>query len=141
MRQIYTRHIEVPHLKTFPAQVEAEFYNCARRAFSRTAQTEPLWLDLPGLRSLKLVMMPDAWVVADSALEYLPVLAWTEFSADTHRALHEPVSCQLRYYHNKAQVILEPVKAIMLAQLRSHLGDGAQGDTQNGDVINLPPQR
>ncbi len=130
----YTRHNELPVLSAWPAKIEADCYNIVRRALTRQGQPPgAIWLDMPELRSLRLILMPDAWVVADGALNDMPVAAWTDFAPAPDRALHEPVISQLRYYHGHAGLIVGKTKAIMRRELRGQLGDG-DGD---GRVVKL----
>ena len=91
----YTRLDEVPAYEVRPERIEPRQWARVRRALHRVGG--PLRLDLPGLRSLELILQADAWVVVDAAQGDLPIIAWTGFSPVT--ALHLPVDCELRYYH------------------------------------------
>ena len=133
MRGPYDRHRQVPALSVRPAEIDADCYNKVRRALARRTEADPIWLDLPGLRNLRLVLMPEAWVVADQALGHMPVIAWMGFAPAPDRALHDEVPCELHFYQGRAERILESVRAVMRRQLRAHLGDGAG----RGEVVAL----
>jgi len=133
MRGPYTRHVEASALSARRAEVDADCYNKVRRALARRSEADPIWLDLPGLRSLKLVLMPDAWVVADRAMGHFPVVAWMGFAPATDRALHDEVPCEVHFYQGRAGRLLDPIRAVMRRQLRTHLGDGAG----RGEVVAL----
>ena len=130
----YTRHDEHPPLDERPVEIPAECYNCARLALIRSGDDGPLWLDLPGLASLKLALMPDAWVVADWRLGKLPLMAWTGFCPAAGRALHEAVPCGFRTYAGSADRLLASVDPIMRRQLRAHV----KTKSGSGEIVALP---
>ncbi|SFJ96662.1 hypothetical protein [Celeribacter neptunius] len=117
----YTRHEDHPPLSERPEEIPAECYNCARLALIRGGGEEPLWLPLPGLLSLKLALMPEAWVVADWRRGQMPLIVWAEFRPAPDRGLHQPVPCALRNYTGAAERIFPSVCRIMQRQLRAHL--------------------
>lgn len=105
---MYTRHDELPALSAWPTQVEARDYNTASRALHRTHGG--LRLSLPDLPLLDLIVQSGAWVVVDRSLNDMPVAAWVDFAPKPDRALHEPVRCELRYYHGAAGKIVACVR-------------------------------
>ncbi len=137
MRGRYTRHLDGTPVATASCDIPADCYNCAIRAMGRCDHPDaPVWLDLPGLRSLKLVLQPEAWVVTDQALGHLPVMAWTDFTPDPDRGLHEPVPARLKLYRSQAERVMMSVRPVMLRQLGSYLAGDRQPDGP-ADVIRL----
>lgn len=131
----YFKHLELPIYSALPAKIEAECFNLALRALTRRGpEAGPIWLEMPELRSLKLIITAEAWVVADGALHDMPVAAWTDFAPSPARALHEPVPCTLAYYHGMAGLIVTRTKDILRRDLAEMLGDG-DGD---GGVVAFP---
>lgn len=131
---MYTRHDEVPVLSEWPATVDAGHYHIVYRALKRTPPS--IRLVLPGLKTLDLILQADAWVIVDRAFNDVPVAAWVGFKADQREGLHEPVGCDLRYYHGHAGMIIKQVLDLMDALLQEQLDDGE--DTH--DVIAFPTQ-
>ncbi len=91
----YTRHEEVPAYETRIDRIEAVRYNRVRLALTRLGPD--LRLPLNGMGQFEMILQDDAWVCVDRNLSDLPILAWSHFRRPD--ALHEPVPCQLRYYH------------------------------------------
>lgn len=119
---MYTRHDEIPALSAWPDKVEALHYNIVQRALSRTKQA--IRLELPGLKTLDLILQSDAWIIVDRAFNDVPVAAWANFDPADERGLHEPVPCELRYYHGHAGMIIKQVLDLMDALLQDKLNDG-----------------
>ena len=139
MKGRYTRHLDGSPVAETPCDIPADCYNCAIRAIGRCEPPDaPVWLDLPGLMSLKLVLQRDAWVVTDQALGHLPVMAWTDFAPAPDRGLHQPVPATLRLYQGRAERVMMSVRPVMLRQLGAHLTEGAPA-TGPADVIPLRP--
>ncbi len=129
---MYTRHDELPVLYRRQGQMEAEHYNLVSRALRRLESS--IRLRLPGLKTLDLILQADAWIVVDRAFNDVPVVAWTGFKTQERSGLHEPVSCELRYFHGHAAIIRTRVLALMDTLLEERLGDG--GDVHN--VLSFP---
>jgi len=110
---MYTRHDELPVLSAWPTQVDARTFNAALRALARA--DSPIRLDLPEFYRLQLILQPGSWVVVDTASNEMPITAWVNFSAGPDRGLHEPVTCELRYFHG--------VSAKVAGHLRAGLGE------------------
>lgn len=119
---MYTRHDEVPVLANWPEKIEALHYNIVRRALTR--KPSGIRLALPGLKTLDLILQTDAWVIVDRAFNDVPVAAWVDFQPDDDRGLHEPVPCELRYFHGHASMIIKQVLELMDALLKDQLNDG-----------------
>jgi hypothetical protein len=141
VRGAYTRHLTARPLATETCEIGAECYNCLRRALARADTSGPVWLDLPGLGTMKLALLPDAMVVADRALGHLPMAAWTGIAPGADRGLHEPVPCLLTLFHSRGERLIGAVEAAMQRQLRAHLRDTtAPVASDAAAVIALRPQ-
>lgn len=121
---MYTRHDELPNLSAWPSRVEARYFNVACRALTR--KPAGYRLELPGLKSMDMILQAGAWIVVDGAHNDVPVLSWSGFDCDGTRALHEPVACELRYFHGHAGMIVNKCLAAMEEVLRKMMEDGAR---------------
>jgi hypothetical protein len=65
-------------------------------------------------------------------------VAWTHFCTAGRAGLHEPVQCQVRYYHARAGVILRTVFADLAEVLEGRL---AQGRSGHGCPVSRLPRR
>ncbi len=93
----------IPVLNSAPCSVPAARYNQVRLALRRLAN--PLRFELPGLRSLDMILEDGLWVIVDRDLNDIPIVAWTDFEA--RDSLHTPLQCTLRHYHAHATVIID----------------------------------
>ena len=118
----YNRHQEVPPLSVWPSAVDAAQFHTVYRALKRSPPA--IRLELPGLKTLDLILQPEAWIVVDRAFNDLPVAAWTGFRAGERDGLHEPVPCELRYFHGYAGMIIKRVLETMDAELNAALLEG-----------------
>ncbi|GKY89330.1 hypothetical protein [Sinisalibacter aestuarii] len=123
MKGAYTRHLLARPLAVEACEIAPDCYSCMRRALARADLSGPVWLDLPGLGTMKLALLPDALVVADRALGHLPMAAWTEIRALPDRGLHEPVPCQLALYHSRGARLIGAMRAAMERELNRHLAE------------------
>ena len=101
---LYTRHDEVPQLGARSGKVESLFYNHAQTALKRLGNQ--IRLKIPRLKHLDLILQKDAWIIVDITLNDVPVVAWTNFETRGRTSLHEPVPCEIRYFHYAASMIL-----------------------------------
>lgn len=107
---------QLPVYSSREAQLPAARYNRARLALRRLGDSR---LELPGLRTLDLILEEQVWAVLDRALNDIPIVAWTDFA---HRSdLHNPVSCRVKYYHAHARMIEERVLTLMDKLLEERL--------------------
>ena len=127
-----TRMDEVPALWVFQSKVEATIFNRIRLALLRLG--EPQRIELKHLRGLDLLLGREAWVCVDRTLNDLPVIAWTHFEVAGREQLQAPVSCEIRYYHGHAGMIVRTALDDALEVLEQRLG-GAAGSP----VSTLPP--
>lgn len=119
----YTRHLMARPLAVTACAIAPDCYSCLRRALARSDPSGPVWLDLPGLGMMKLALLPDALVIADRELGHLPMAAWTDIRPLPERALHEPVPCQLTYYHSRGERLIGAIRVAMERALRQHMAE------------------
>ena len=110
-----TRIENVPKLKTERMLIDGARYNQVRLGLLRLEN--PLRLKLTGLRGMDIILDDTTWVCVDRTMYDLPVLAWTDFENSNRNGLHEPVHCQLHFYHIHADLIIETVLATMTSVL------------------------
>jgi len=113
------RLADLPIFERRSDTVDGHFYNHARLALKRLGN--PTRLSLEGLRGLDFVIENEIWVCVDRTLNDIPVLAWVDFNSNGRSALHEPVRCELRFYHCHAGVIRARVLEIMERYVTEHL--------------------
>ena len=133
---MYWRHEQIVRLSAWPTKVEARVYNLARRALARLGGE--LRIPMRGLRTLDMIVQEGAWIIVDRSLNDLPVAAWTDFEAEEGRGLHEPVICELRYYHGHAGLVIKKVLRRMEEELGALLAAGGEGEA--GQVIAFRPR-
>ena len=133
---MYWRHEHIVRLSAWPTKVEARHFNLAKRALARFGGE--LRFAMRGLRSLDLIVQEGAWIIVDRSLNDLPIAAWTEFQDSETRGLHQPVICELRYYHGHAGLVVKKA----LRRLEEELGALLDGDDggESGRVIAFRPR-
>ena len=129
---MYIRHTEIPALSAWPDTIAAVHFNIVHRALKRTPGG--IRLRLPGLKTLDLILQDDAWIIVDRAFNDVPVAAWLDFQVDRERALHDPVPCELRYFHGHAGMVTKRVLNLMDDLLNEQLRDG----DDSHQVIDFP---
>lgn len=126
---MYTRHQEVPVFEFRDSELDAGRYNRVQLALKRLGGE--LRLQLPKLKDLDLILQRDAWVVVDTSLADLPIIAWTDLRVEGRTALNEPVPCRLRLYHANAGLLVQRVLAAMDRILARRLDRHApEGDAE-----------
>lgn len=95
---------EVPKYSQASCRVQAGDYNIIRLALRRLP--EPIVLQLNKLPHINMIIDEDSWVCVDSSLNDLPIIAWTDFQTGRRSNLHEPIQCQLSYYHFQASALV-----------------------------------
>ena len=123
----YTRHDEVPVLHTREGKMEAIYFNHVQTAFKKLGPQ--IRLRIPKLKHLELLIQRDAWVVVDLALSEFPILCWTKFQSQHRDNLHEPVQCEVRYFHYGASMIYNKTIEGMELMLGELLGDDTTIDS------------
>jgi len=101
---LYTRHDEVPQLSARAGKVDALYYNHVQTALKQLGNQ--IRLTIPKLKHLDLIIQKDAWIIVDIVLNDVPVVAWTNFETKGRDSLHEPIQCEIRFFHYAASMIL-----------------------------------
>ena len=102
-----SRFSKIPILKAEAYYVNASHYNRVRVALARLEK--PLRIELVNLSGLDIILDDTEWVCVDRNLGDLPAVAWTDFKTKTRNGLHKPVACQIRYYHDHADLLCDTV--------------------------------
>ncbi|MGD8483987.1 MAG: hypothetical protein PVJ63_09690 [Thioalkalispiraceae bacterium] len=126
--ELYTRHNEVPILRQHDSKVNASYYNHVQVALHRLG--EQIRFRIPGLKHLDLILQKDAWIVVDRVLNDLPVVGWTNFQVAHRENLHEPIKCEIRYWHAAATMI----KARTLEAMEMLLGEELADKITNNEI-------
>jgi hypothetical protein len=128
----YTRHDTLPVFEQRTARLPANLYN--RVTLNLKPPGGVLRLPLHGLRRLDAILQPDAWIVVDSSLDDVPLLAWSDFRRVPGQRLHGPVACRLRLFHAQAGLLLERV----LRELATQVADLRVGGSGGGRILRFP---
>lgn len=123
---MYTRHLEVPQFDSRHGKVDAAYYNHVQTALKRLGRQ--LRLSVPKLKHLDLIIQKDAWIVVDRVLNDVPVAAWTDFEAEGRDNLHEPIPCQIRFFHFAARMVLNQTLKAMDEMLLEQLANLSPDD-------------
>jgi len=116
---LYTRHDEVPQLGSRPGKVDALYYNHVQTALKQLGNQ--IRLTIPKLKHLDLIIQKDAWIIVDTVLNDVPVVAWTNFEIKGRESLHEPIQCEIRFFHYAASMILNRTLEAMELMLGEEL--------------------
>lgn len=100
----YTRHDEVPQLSSRAGKVDATYYNHVHTALKRLGNQ--VRFKIPKLKHLDLILQKDAWIIVDTVLNDFPIAAWTKFETEGRDSLHEPIQCEVLFFHYAASMIL-----------------------------------
>lgn len=127
----YTRHDEVPQLSSRPGKVNALYYNHVQTALKSLG--DQIRLKIPKLKHLDLILQKDAWVIVDTVLNDIPIAAWTNFNTSHRESLHEPIQCEIRFFHYAATMVLNRT----LEAMELMLGEILEGDLpeEKSDVL------
>jgi len=121
----------MPKLHTRHGTVNATHYNHVQTGLKRIS--EQIRYQIPKLKHLDLILQKDAWIVVDRVLNDVPILAWTEFEVDHRESLHEPIECEIWFFHYAASMIMNRTLEAMELMLGEEL---SEDDTDNSfDVI------
>lgn len=129
---MYDRLKDFPIYETRQASVDAKYYNHVEVALKRLHENE-LRYHIPGLKHLVLILQHNAWIIVDRVLHDTPVAAWVNFETADRSNLHEPVKCQINYYHANATMVLRRTLEAMDVMLTEDLRVG-QTDV-HGDIL------
>lgn len=116
---LYTRHDEVPQLGSRAGKVDALYYNHVQTALKQLGNQ--IRLTIPKLKHLDLIIQKDAWIIVDTVLNDVPVVAWTNFEIKGRESLHEPIQCEIRFFHYAASMILNRTLEAMELMLGEEL--------------------
>lgn len=114
----------IPRYSSGHTSIPAALYNEIRLSLIRLG--ESIRFALPGLRHLEIILDKETWIVVDSSLNDIPVIAWLDFETEHRAALHEPVNCKLYTYHAHTDVIMDAV----MRELHKELDRRLHGITQ-----------
>ena len=129
---LYTRHDEIPRLSSTPGEVSANYYNHVQKALNRLG--DQIRLRIPKLKHLDLIIQKDAWIIVDIVLNDVPIAAWTKFEIKGRSSLHEPIQCEIRYFHYAASMILDRT----LEAMELMLGEAMQQSLPDDKADVLP---
>jgi len=115
----------IPRYSSGAATLPAVLFNLVRLALLRLGN--PLEFSIPGLKNIEVILDEETWICFDSSLNDIPVLAWTDFEIAHRENLHEPIACQLLFYHIHAKKIIDKVTEEIQSILdsRIHKNDDA----------------
>jgi hypothetical protein len=133
-----SRVSDVPALKTIPSYIEATYYNRVRLALMRLGN--PLRIELMNMRGLDIIITDHEWVCVDRTIGDMPTLAWTGFESAARAGLHRPVACQLRFFHNHADLICGTVLDLVHRHIEKRLAANLPAH-QHRKVIYLSAQQ
>ncbi|MGA9393801.1 MAG: hypothetical protein WCA83_09785 [Azonexus sp.] len=116
---MYERLRDCPALNEYPSRIPAQVWNVWRRYWMHERKRTCFGLeDLP---PMSLLLDERDWVLTDSSLYDMPVIAWTDFLDNGRVSLHEPMSCTVREYHQGATKIRDKALLLMAEELTARL--------------------
>jgi hypothetical protein len=121
---MYERLRDCPVLNEYPSRIPAAAWNVWRRYWM--VNHRPTCFGLEGLPPISLLLDEREWVLVDSSLYDMPVLSWTDFQDKGRTALHEPVPCTVRDYHQGAAKIRNKALQLMAEELEARLHQEAR---------------
>jgi hypothetical protein len=116
---MYERLRDCPALNEYTSRIPATVWNTWRRYWTHGHQ--PTCFGLEGLPPISLLLDEREWVLVDSSLYDMPVLSWTDFQDHGRTALHAPVPCTVREYHQGATKIRDKALLLMAEELEARL--------------------
>ena len=124
---LYTRHDEVPQLASRKGKVKALYYNHVQKALKSLGPQ--IRLKIPRLKHLDLIIQKDAWIIVDTVLNDIPVVAWMNFETEQRDNLHEPIQCEIRFFHFAASMVLNRTLEAMELMLGEQLAELLSDDS------------
>jgi len=116
---MYERLRDCPALSEYPSRIPAEVWNVWRRYWRNIHR--PTCFGLENLPPMSLLLDEREWVLMDSSLYDMPVVAWSDFQDAGRTALHAPVPCTVRDYHQGAPKVRNKALALMTEELEMRL--------------------
>ena len=104
MREFTTSWIDdrMPY-QVLKTGLRSEDFNKIRLGILRLGS--PLELNFNEVKGLRCILDDHAWIFVDRYVDDMPLLAWMNFGSRS--ALTENISCELRLYHFKADLLVE----------------------------------
>jgi hypothetical protein len=116
---MYERLRDCPALSEYLSRVPADVWNLWRRYWRHSHRSTCFGLE--SLPPMSLLLDEREWVLVDSSLYDMPVLVWADFQDAGRSALHEPVSCTVREYHQGAPKVRNKALQLMAEELEKRL--------------------
>ena len=110
---------ELEPLHRQPGIIPAQDYNRVRLALSRLGN--PLQVPLQGMRCLEMILQDRIWTCVDTCMNGSPILAWTAFETGMRVGIHEPVMCELRFYHVHGGLVMGEIMETLGRVLKERL--------------------
>jgi len=121
---MYERLRDCPALSEYPSRIPAEIWNVWRRYWMQIPR--PTCFGLESLPPLSLLLDEREWVLVDTNLYDMPIVAWSDFQDASRTRLHEPVPCTVRDYHQGAPMVRNKALNLMAEELESRLRQRAR---------------
>jgi hypothetical protein len=121
---MYERLRDCPALSEYPSRIPAEVWNVWRRYWMHFHR--PTCFGLESLPPMSLLLDVREWVLVDSSLYDMPVVAWSNFQDAGRTTLHEVVPCTVRDYHQGAPKVRNQALLLMAEELETRLRQGAR---------------
>lgn len=116
---MYERLRDCPALSEYPSSIPASVWNVWRRY--RMREQRRTCFGLENMPPMSMLLDDGEWVLVDSSLYDMPVVSWTDFQDKGRTALHEPVRCTVREYHQGAAKVRNKALLLMAAELEARL--------------------
>ena len=123
---MYERLRDCPALNEYRSSIPAEIWNVWRRYWMHSHRATCFGLE--NLPPMSLLLDEREWVLVDSSLYDMPILAWTDFQDKGRTALHEPVLCTVREYHQGAPKIRNKSLELMAGELEARLRNAVRSN-------------
>ncbi len=98
---------DIPRYSSDKIEIDADTYNCIRIALLRIGKQ--IRFSLPGLRTLEMCLDEETWICVDHDQNDIPIIAWLNFTTEHRENLHQPIVCEVYYYHTHATTVEERV--------------------------------
>jgi hypothetical protein len=116
---MYERLKDFPALDRYPSRIPAPVWNIWRRY--RLHEGRETCFGLEGLPPMSVILADDEWVIVDTYLYDLPILAWSEFGDAGRESLHEPIPCVVRHFHQGASMVRNKALGLLAEELEARL--------------------
>lgn len=130
---MYTRLDDIPVFERRQSSMSALYFNHVQKALKHLGDS--IRFEIPGLRTLELILQKDAWIIVDSGLNDYPIAAWTKFDTEYRDNLHENIPCELRFYHQHAGLVLDRTLEAMELILGEQLDEKPISEVDKGENV------